>query len=67
MKLSESQCKAICICIQSVVTALLLLAQSLFTGCVSADNGSSVNVDKTVEINIPVNVPFDGGLYVGDD
>lgn len=66
MKITESQWKAIGICIQSVVTALLLLAQSLLTGCVSADNGSSVNVDKTVEINIPVNVP-DGGLYVGND
>lgn len=66
MKITESQWKAIGICIQSVVTALLLLAQSLLTGCVSADNGSSVNVDKTVEINIPVNVP-DGGFYVGDD
>lgn len=57
MKITESQWKAIGICIQSVVTALLLLAQSLLTGCVSAYNGSSVNVDKTVEINIPVNVP----------
>lgn len=57
MKLSESQWKALQIFAQSVITAALLFLQSLLGGCVSADNGASVIVDKQTEINIPVNVP----------
>lgn len=57
MKLSESQWKALQIFAQSVITAALLFLQSLLTGCVSADNGASVHVDKQTEINIPVNIP----------
>lgn len=67
MKLSESQWKAIQICIQSVVTALLLMAQSLLSGCVSADNGSTVTIDKDTNIEIPISIPdgvFDNrGFY----
>lgn len=65
MKLNENQWKAIQICIQSVVTALLLMAQTLLSGCVSADNGSSVVVDKQTEISVPINIPegvFDIGV-----
>lgn len=57
MKISESQWKAIQIFAQSVITAALLFLQTLLSGCVSADNGSSVTVDKQTEINIPVNIP----------
>lgn len=57
MKLSESQWKALQIFAQSVITAALLFIQSLLGGCVSADNGASVTVDKQTEINIPVNIP----------
>lgn len=59
MKLSESQWKAIGICIQSVITALLLLVQSLLSGCVTADNGSVI--DHRTEVNIPINVPAEIG------
>lgn len=57
MKISESQWKAIQIFAQSVITAALLFLQTLLSGCVSADNGASVTVDKQTEINIPVNIP----------
>lgn len=57
MKLSEGQWKALQVFAQSVITAALLFLQSLLGGCVSADNGASVTVDKQTEINIPVNIP----------
>lgn len=57
MKLSEAQWKALQIFAQSVITAALLFLQTLLGGCVSADNGASVTVDKQTEINIPVNIP----------
>lgn len=64
LKFSDSQWKALQICIQSIITALLLFVQSFLTGCVSADNGANVYVDKNTEINIPVNIPKLEDLYV---
>lgn len=58
MKFTDSQWKAIQICIQSIVTALLLLAQSLLASCVSADNGSIVNIDKDTDISVPITIPY---------
>lgn len=66
MKFTESQWKAIQICIQSIVTALLLLAQSLLSGCVTADNGSSITVDKNTQVEIPINIP-QGAFDIGVD
>lgn len=57
MKISESHWKAIQVLAQSVITAVLLFLQTVLSGCVSADNGSSVNIDKQTEITIPVNIP----------
>lgn len=57
MKLSEAQWKALQIFAQSVITAALLFLQTLLGGCVSADSGASVTIDKQTEINIPVTIP----------
>ena len=62
-KLTDSQWKALQICIQSIITALLLFVQSFLTGCVSADNGSNVYVDKNTEISVPINIPMLEDLY----
>lgn len=63
-KLTDSQWKALQICIQSIITALLLFVQSFLTGCVSADNGGNVYVDRNTEITVPVNIPKLEDLYV---
>lgn len=58
MRFSELQWKAFQIFAQkSVIIAAMLFLQSLLGGCVSADNGASVTVDKQTEINIPVTIP----------
>lgn len=57
MKLTDNQWKALQICIQSIITALLLFAQSFLTGCVSADGGSQITIDKQTEISIPIEIP----------
>ncbi len=57
MKLNAKQVEALKICIQAIITALLLFVQSLLGSCVSADNGGIVNIDKQTEINIPIELP----------
>jgi len=54
MKISPKVMEALKVFITAVVTAALVFLQSVLVGCVSADNGASVKVDKNTNVNVPI-------------
>lgn len=54
MKISPKVMEALKVFIIAIVTAALVFLQSVFAGCVSADNGASVKIDKDTNVNVPI-------------